>query len=306
MPLPNRHPRRPAPAPGPAARAGGFTLTEVLVVVVLIVLLLGLALPAFNVLTGSRSTEGASNQIAALLGRARNEAIGLQTPHGVLFYLDPATRRVAATIVRADVNGLGEVDGTSAYILDVVPDREALVLAEGVMVETLDDPADPRLPTTPVPPANDRYIGYNTACRTAPLSGPSVPTDIPYGGVILFDGQGRLVSREYAMVTRRNGNDTPMGRLLYPNTVPAPVASIVPAPPGGSPTLLRTSLGLALFDASTYATQFGGDAVATDAQILGNGYAAGTPSEQAEEKWIDDNALLLLVNRYNGTLLKGE
>src|SRR2546430_12886721 len=65
-----------------------FTLSEIMVVIVIIVLLLALAVPAFNLIRGSRSVEGAENQIAALIGRARADAIGLQKPFGVLFFID--------------------------------------------------------------------------------------------------------------------------------------------------------------------------------------------------------------------------
>ena len=58
--------------------SSGFTLTELLVVIGLIVLILAIAVPSFSFITGSASLDGAQNQIAAMLGRARSEAIGLQ------------------------------------------------------------------------------------------------------------------------------------------------------------------------------------------------------------------------------------
>ena len=39
-------------------RRRGFTLTEILIVIALIVLMLGLAVPAFNLVRGSRSVDG--------------------------------------------------------------------------------------------------------------------------------------------------------------------------------------------------------------------------------------------------------
>src|SRR4051794_33163673 len=85
-----------APSPRVAARcplpAAGcpraFTLTEILVVIVIIVIVLGMAVPVFHFITGSRSEEGAINQIAAMLARARADAIGLQKPIGVAFFTD--------------------------------------------------------------------------------------------------------------------------------------------------------------------------------------------------------------------------
>src|SRR4051794_30107299 len=75
------------------SRRRGFSLTEILIVVALIVLLMALALPAFNFITGSRSTDAAYNTISAMLSRARTEAVGLQEIRGVMFYVDPATDR---------------------------------------------------------------------------------------------------------------------------------------------------------------------------------------------------------------------
>src|SRR5262245_38098701 len=66
-----------------------FTVTELLIVIGIIVLVIALAVPAFNVITGSKSIESANNQISAFLARARNEAIGLQEIRGIAFYPDP-------------------------------------------------------------------------------------------------------------------------------------------------------------------------------------------------------------------------
>jgi hypothetical protein len=43
---------------------------------------------------------------------------------------------------------------------------------------------------------------------------------------------------------------------------------------------------------------------AGDAQVLSPG--SMSVAEAAEEDWLDKNSTLLLVNRYNGTLMKGE
>ena len=50
------------------------------------------------VMTGGRSTESAANNLAALVGRARTEAIGLQRASGVLFFMDQGTDRVGALV----------------------------------------------------------------------------------------------------------------------------------------------------------------------------------------------------------------
>ena len=81
------HATRPTPT-RPNARRRGFTLVEILIVISIIVLMLGLALPAFRAITGSRSVEGATNTVSALLARARTDAVGIQQPRGVAFYTD--------------------------------------------------------------------------------------------------------------------------------------------------------------------------------------------------------------------------
>ena len=84
----------------PTARRDGFTLVELLIVIGLIVLVIALAVPAFKAMTGGRSIDAAQNQLAAVLGTRRAEAIGLQKVRGVFFYLDPATERVNAILVQ--------------------------------------------------------------------------------------------------------------------------------------------------------------------------------------------------------------
>src|SRR5438105_3430869 len=74
-----------------ASSLPAFTLTEILIVISIIVLMLALALPAFNFITGGRSTDAAQNQISAFLARARTEAIGLQETRGLMFFIDPKT-----------------------------------------------------------------------------------------------------------------------------------------------------------------------------------------------------------------------
>lgn len=82
-------------AHGGRARDRGFTLTEILVVIIIIVLMLAMAMPVFRYISGSRSQAGAVNQIAAFLGRCRNDAIGLQQVMGAAFYVDSTTGRTA-------------------------------------------------------------------------------------------------------------------------------------------------------------------------------------------------------------------
>jgi type II secretory pathway pseudopilin PulG len=219
----------------------GFSLTEILIVIGLIVLMLALAVPTFNFLTGNRSLEGAQNTVAALIGRARAEAIGLQETRGVFFFIDESTRRVGAALVReveaprtappADATFTppsSEVSPTEPrpeVWLDLVPETEIVTLPPGVMLQTIDD-AMVRA-TGQRERLEDAYIGYNRTNKgNASGTGVNNDTHTLYGGVILFNGGGQLVARRYAFKTfylsppgsppvPANRFPTRMGDLLY-------------------------------------------------------------------------------------------
>jgi prepilin-type N-terminal cleavage/methylation domain-containing protein len=115
-PAADRRPFRASPGPfAPSAARSAFTLIELLVVIGLIVVILGLALPAFNAITGSRSTEAARNIISANLGRARAEAMNRKAQVGVFFYLDPARDRTAVAIVQRSINQFDDPDPLDSY-----------------------------------------------------------------------------------------------------------------------------------------------------------------------------------------------
>jgi hypothetical protein len=69
--------------------------------------------------------------------------------------------------------------------------------------------------------------------------------------------------------------------------------------------LLRSQFGLVMFERDLFATQNGTD---DDSKIAGTTY--GTPAasgtEAYEEAWLDNNSTPILINRYTGTLVKGE
>src|SRR5689334_2041290 len=80
----------------------GFTAVEIMLVVAIMVLLLAMAVPAFNFITGSRSTDAAQNLVSAMLGRARAYAISSEKYAGVAFFVDPATGRSTMALVEAN------------------------------------------------------------------------------------------------------------------------------------------------------------------------------------------------------------
>lgn len=266
--------------------AGGFSLTEMLIVIAVIVLIATIAVPVFNAMTGSRSVEGAENNASAFLARARTEALGLQEYRGVLFFRDPQSQRVGMAMVFPR-------NGAPTWELDLVPERETVLLPKGVGVQLFDN--------APL----DRYLGFNPV-----PAGPAGPSPIQYGGVVLFDRQGRVASDPYVFLIERDPDGpgpltdtaTLMGQFLFDR----------PDLAGAGPTYLpatgfySSSLGFVMFDGDTLREQFGdGRNVDFDTQIASeavNPFAGEMP----EETWLDENSIPVLVNRYNGTLIRSE
>src|SRR5882672_638751 len=102
--------------------SSAFTLIELLVVIGIIVIIVALAVPVLNVLQGNRSSDAAQNQLQALINEARMNAIGLQRDGGVMFYIDPSTKRINTVLVQ----GTDPLPGDAADVyLDVVHDHES-------------------------------------------------------------------------------------------------------------------------------------------------------------------------------------
>ncbi len=269
--------------PRSALRRRAFTMMELLIVIGIVVLLLALSVPAFTWLTGSSSVAGAENTVSAMIGRARGDALGLQRDTGVLFFIDPASQRVALAEVTAISGGPVPLDPADAIEarLDLVPDRDFLYLPSGVSSQIIDNHAG----------ADDRYIGFNTALDAGG------PTILPFGGVILFDANGRLASRTYSFAaTKADGATTSeINNLLFDvaRGGTAAGADMVPSDTVGG---YRSAFGFALFDRD----QFLSNGALEDAQ------AGGAADIGGEETWIDENAVPLLINRFNGTLVRSE
>lgn len=280
-------------------RAAAFTLTEVLVVIGIIVLIAVLAVPSFRALTGGRSTEAAQNTISAVLARARTEALGLQQSRGVLFFRDLESGRIGMAMVRSD-------NEIQPHQLDLVPDRDPIMLPVGVGIQFIDDVVSP----SPDPSA-DRYIGFNR--RIDRMSDTTItPTVVPYGGVVLFDRKGRLASDEYAFLIGYAGSPnvpTEMGRFLYDDPQLDPTS---PIPLVATPTEVPISkLGFVLFDEDEFAGVFregraGDTGEDPDFQYHSGVVFPGATNEEDEETWLSENGTPFLVNRYNGTLIRGE
>ena len=285
-----------------------FTLTELLIVIGLIALMLTLTIPAFRFITGSRQTDAAYNVVSAVLGQTRAEAIGLQETRGVFFYrkdsrIFAAPIRVTPQIAQdliAPMNG-------EVLVFDLIEDHEAISFPNKVGIQMVNN----ALFTTRAGSQKsfDRYLGFNDTPTLA----------VQYGGVILFDGNGQLLCENYAFrCVNRNAAGTPttytpMGQLLFGKVAadvpPAseddflPVAKVI----GGNenPYCLRSQIGFVLFDEVIAEGAVGMAEKNQDVQI-NNGDIAASTDERARETWLDTNASPWVVNRFNGTLVKGE
>lgn len=293
----------------PPTMRSGFSLVELLIVIGIIVLVMALAVPALNLITGTRSVDAAENLVSVMLGRARTEAIGVQQIRGLLFYLDPATQRVNMTLVQsADPPNTGALD-VDVY-LDITSVGDTLMLPNGVGLQVVDDVvmtgSSPNLVRS-----DDAFIGYNNI-NANPAAGAGAKTAIAYGGVILFDSRGQLISRTFALKARTGVIATPyteMGKLLFQPTesnLSTPDTAHMDVLPVLDLTSLKTQrsqVGLILFDETAFRAS--DDRNNGDPQI-DTTLSPYSPRELEEETWLDNNAVPLLINRYNGTLVKGE
>ena len=254
-----------------------FTLPELLIVIGIIIMFIALAIPALNVLNGSRSIAVGENNLSAALVRAREEAIGLQQIRGLLFTLDPGSNRVVATVVQATGAPPSPYVPPMANMvwLDTVPNRDHLSLPPNIRLQTGFDSGG----------GTERYMGYN------PVPFGDLPTKL--GGVILFDGEGRLIARRYGFRLLRNvglPNQTSSGfaDLFFttgsnPSNLSDPYIPVMNTASGN--TLPSNSqLAVVLIDDKTFL-----DAGFVDADAQSN--------ETQKEQWIDSNSTPFLINR---------
>ncbi|MGN6506919.1 MAG: pilus assembly FimT family protein [Tepidisphaeraceae bacterium] len=323
----------PHPPARSALRRAGFTLIEILVVMGIIVLLIALALPAFNFMTGARSIEASSNQLAAALGIARADAIGIQDDRGVVVYHNAASGRDDVAEVRlksypfsdfsAGSTGPGGTtvsyelgqyvryptgsSGKSYVCIQAYVDsgantpnndathwrvmQSAQKLATGDKVlEFVLNHEYASLPTG----ISVRGLG-NTVIYTDSVSGNPASSRYFNPAVCMFDATGQIVLDNFFILYEgllgdrlgaANGNmgDDPVSPHMTFNTTW----------PLGYDATLNKSIDLQ--------SQLG--FVFSDTEIFKNVAAGFTPAGQ--DAWLDQNATPVMVNRYNGTLVKGE
>lgn len=225
----------------PVRRA--FTLAELLIVIAIIILVLAMAVPAFRALTGSRSTENATNVISANLSRARLAAIRDQQPRGLVFYRDRNNDRVAVAIATYYTDNNSP---PNSNCIDVVAETDVQYLPGGVSIAFQHQTGGANYTYRLVGNAEDLY------------------------GLIMFNSQGHFMHSTY-----RVNDDRELGRRLG---LTSNIVTSDGEPPYTQPAFL-------LFERSAF------DNITDTGDRI---------------DWLNDNASVLLINRYNGTLTRSE
>ena len=272
----------------------GFTLTELLIAVAIFVVLIAMAAPVFRTLTGSRSIASGTNVLSATLNRVRMEAIGFQQHRGVLFYLDQNTGRVGMVTVAesnaipadAEMNGYGMgFDYTPEVWFDVVAGTESMLLPPGVGAE-----GHMSLGST------NRYIGFNRSYNLT--SDYQINSLNRSGFIIAFTPDGRLFLGTpgtiwWNSVTNKESN---AANFLFGSGL---TYAQVGSRQGSSQ--FYPLMAISLFETDAFLSQFVSGS--NDAWWDDPMYNA---IESNKEVWLDNNATPFLINRYNGTLIRGE
>lgn len=319
------------------SRRRGYTLIEILVVAVIIVLMLGMAVPVFRVINGSRSEAGATNVIAAMLNRARTDAIGIQQPYGVAFIYDTVKQQsymaevyFPPTIAYSASGSFGAIISVPpyAYISETLPPSVVsappyptyLINSTGVTQQLgientwatfiFGQPLD-IVPDTDVVPLPSG-IGVQTVCNcNLSRNGERTGNGYLQVGVILFDAKGRLTSMLYAISQFSN-----LGRATQ-MTSSYPTKGNIGALKGNELIAqgVYSQFGVVVYQQQAYVSNrspLQPEALYTDRTLPGNPplpdytNASSTPTQQQADSWLDQNATPLLIDRYTGTLIKAE
>jgi len=278
-----------------------FTMTELLIVIAVIVIVLGLAVPAFNYLTASNSEAKTMNQIAGMIARTRTEAMaGTADYTGLLFYKDAANVTRAAIVVSIRETSLPTYPeiwlDLKTYNGSVA---DSLAVSGGIQV--IDDAA-----TAGTNRLDDAYVGFNSFNATPGAA----PIKVKYGGLILFDKAGRLVRQNVGFAVRVTSDTDPtklrytaLGAVFYDPAAALidpshPHRNVVPSLPA-TPEFrqYRSALGFVVYPEDQFK-----DYDDADPQATGTAYS----TEAAEERWIDANAQLSLVNMKTGAIIKSD
>jgi prepilin-type N-terminal cleavage/methylation domain-containing protein len=321
-------------------RPAGFTLTEILVAIAIIVVILAMAVPAFNYITGTRSTAAAGNTVAAMLSMARALSLGDATREtsdplfspsyvGVAFFVNPENGRTTMAFVqRAGVtNDSDPLDNYKTYMPN-------FPYSEGQRVVFITrDNEEGQKPMVRLYERTDQNPGATNA--PPPLSGPPfsnanwsqviqqqlelVPdadfTVLPPGvGVQLInDTRGSSTNPDRYVRTGVIMFD-PQGRLdsvRYAIRADSALGRAMGLLDDIDPNQgIYTQFGFVLYDLEDFrnATSSGGPSSEGDWTFVVPHLEA--PSSQAaeiaEEQWLDENTTPRMINRATGTLQAGE
>ncbi|HYO08441.1 MAG TPA: prepilin-type N-terminal cleavage/methylation domain-containing protein [Tepidisphaeraceae bacterium] len=320
----------------------GFTLTEILIVIALIVLVIALAVPALSFITGNRSVDAGENLVSAMLSRARGEALRTHRVAGVAFFRDPATERTAMAIVvpaadRSNASteppGLEQYkgwkekqeDGTTAVeyfvgdvVIHLVNDPDTTPAKKTTQLFVCKDRHNSTAHTAP-PNASywgsldddeiDTFVGYDYQYLPSGIGAQTIndpnPTNVGAprdrylrSGLVLFDGDGNLMHRQYTITAPTDGDTTHLFSVMGFHLRNAPLNAQHVGANVNFPTY--SQMGVVLYDEEQFRAAGGSQ------EDPLNENAAITQAEQNEEKWLDGYSLSLMVNRYNGTLVRGE
>jgi hypothetical protein len=180
--------------------------------------------------------------------------------------------------------------------MDTLAGYEFQYLPPGVGLQTINDP-DPTNTNT----AHDRYLRR---------------------GLILFGGSGQLLHQRYTITYPASDPDeTRLYRVMAfdKRAIPPSPANSNITDVGALPAYpLYSQLGVVLYDEETFRTTHITTSPEPDEDPTNDNvaYNAGAYNEIAEEQWLDGyappgapdspNVLSLMINRYNGTLVRGE
>jgi prepilin-type N-terminal cleavage/methylation domain-containing protein len=278
-----------------------FTLIEMITVISIIVLVLAAALPVWNVLTGNRSLEAGYNQVSAMIGTARSDAIYNRTQVGVVFFVDPTNGQVTMDEVTATGPALNFSSASNTVKTANASDNSIDFFGRDFNRETV-----------PLPTGVGLALYNNQPNISGTLGSPDLAYDRYFRfGVIMFDPTGTVEPFPYGV----SANSQLGARLLLSSTTGDLGSSGLSTNPD-PPTPLTSSVGILLYDRVTFAAQVAAG-ITPDAdldyvlplQSQPTLVLQSQPSEtqkETEETWLDNNGLSALVSPANGSLIKAK